>query len=194
MGQGKQAKVLSDGQIKATLAYLEGTRYPLRDRVLFLLSTKAGLRAKEIAYLQWWMVTDAEGMLSDCIALDDQASKGRSGRTIPMHRQLVAALETLQKADSRESEDFIIVSERGSQMRASSIVGWFQRLYENLGFDGCSSHSGRRTFITNAARKVSLVGASLRDVQQLAGHASLNTTQRYVEGDSEAKRKLIGLI
>ncbi len=194
MGQGKQAKVLSDRQIKSSLAYLESARYPLRDRVLFLLSTKAGLRAKEIAHLQWWMVTDAEGALSDCITLDDQASKGRSGRTIPMHRQLVAALETLQKADSRESEDFIIVSERGSQMRASSIVGWFQRLYENLGFEGCSSHSGRRTFITNAARKVSLVGASLRDVQQLAGHASLNTTQRYVEGDSEAKRKLIGLI
>ena len=194
MGQGKQAKVLSDAQMKAALAYLEKSRYPLRDQVLFLLSTKAGLRAKEIAHLQWWMVTDAEGVLSDCITLDDQASKGRSGRTIPLHRQLVLALTALQQAIVAESDDFVIVSERGERMRASSIVGWFQRLYTNLGFDGCSSHSGRRTFITNAARKVSLVGASLRDVQQLAGHASLNTTQRYVEGDSEAKRKLIGLI
>jgi site-specific recombinase XerD len=34
----------------------------------------------------------------------------------------------------------------------------------------------------------------LRDVQQLAGHASLSTTQRYIEGDSEAKRKLVDLI
>ena len=35
---------------------------------------------------------------------------------------------------------------------------------------------------------------SLRDVQQLAGHSSLATTQRYIEGDTEAKRKLVNLI
>jgi integrase/recombinase XerD len=57
-----------------------------------------------------------------------------------------------------------------------------------------SSHSGRRTFITRAARKASEVGGSLRDVQQLAGHASLGMTQRYIEGDTNAKRKLIGLL
>jgi integrase/recombinase XerD len=58
--------------------------------------------------------------------------------------------------------------------------------------EGCSSHSGRRTFITRAAKEVSVVGGSLRDVQQLAGHASLAMTQAYIEGDTEAKRKLIG--
>jgi len=67
-------------------------------------------------------------------------------------------------------------------------------LYAALGFAGCSSHSGRRTFITRAARKASEAGGSLRDVQQLAGHASLGMTQRYIEGDSNAKRKLIALI
>src|SRR5213080_2234938 len=60
--------------------------------------------------------------------------------------------------------------------------------------DGCSSHSGRRTFITRAARKVSQVGGSLRDVQELAGHTSLAMTQRYIEGDTEAKRKLVALL
>lgn len=49
----------------------------------------------------------------------------------------------------------------------------FQRWYRHLGFVGCSSHSGRRTFITNAARKISTVGASLKDVQELAGHTNL---------------------
>jgi hypothetical protein len=58
---------------------------------------------------------------------------------------------------------------------------------------GCSSHSGRRTFITRAARKVSEVGGSVRDVQQLVGHASLQTTQRYIDGDTEAKRTLVQL-
>lgn len=78
-GPGKQAKVLSDGQIKAALVFIETTRYPLRDRVIFLLSLKAGLRAKEITSLQWWMVMDAEGNLSDALHLDDQAAKGVLG-------------------------------------------------------------------------------------------------------------------
>jgi integrase len=63
-----------------------------------------------------------------------------------------------------------------------------------LGMQGCSSHSGRRTFITRAARKISEAGGSLRDIQQLAGHASLQTTARYIEGDAEAKRKVVALI
>ena len=56
------------------------------------------------------------------------------------------------------------------------------------------SHSGRRTFITNAARKISTVGGSLRDVQMLAGHKALSTTQRYIEGDVEAKRRVVDLV
>ena len=70
----------------------------------------------------------------------------------------------------------------------------FQIWYRGLGMFGCSSHSGRRTFITNAARKISTVGGSLRDVQALAGHASLAVTQRYIEGDSEARRKIVDLL
>ena len=88
----------------------------------------------------------------------------------------------------------VIVSERGEHLSANSVAHWFKRLFTSLGFDGCSSHSGRRTFITRAARKLSQAGGSLRDVQQLAGHASLQTTQRYVEGSSDAKRKLVALI
>jgi integrase len=71
---------------------------------------------------------------------------------------------------------------------------WFGRLYGKLGFTGTSSHSGRRIFITQAARKIIQCGGSLRDVQELAGHASLPTTQRYIAGDSEAKRRVVALI
>ena len=67
----------------------------------------------------------------------------------------------------------------------------FASWFEDMGLNGCSSHSGRRAFITNAAKKISSVGGSLRDVQMLAGHSSLAVTQRYIEGDGEARVKLI---
>jgi integrase/recombinase XerD len=73
-------------------------------------------------------------------------------------------------------------------------VNLFREWYQTLGFEGCSSHSGRRTFITNAARKISSVGGSIRDVQALARHASLTMTQRYIEMDVDAQRKVVELI
>ncbi len=79
-------------------------------------------------------------------------------------------------------------------MTAKSIVNWFHQLYAQLGLEGCSSHSGRRTFITQAARLIHKAGGSLRDVQQLAGHRSLKTTEGYIEGDGVAQQKLIRLI
>ena len=66
--------------------------------------------------------------------------------------------------------------------------------YTGLGMEGCSSHSGRRTFVTKAAHKIVEAGGSLRDVQQLAGHTSLATTQRYIEGSNDAKRKVVQMI
>ena len=126
-----------------------------------------------------------------------RASKGTTGgRTIPLHPDLQAALVTLQteRGDMATPDRPILFSERGGGLSPATMRLWFHRLYTSLKMDGCSSHSGRRTFITRAARKVSQVGGSLRDVQELAGHTSLAITQRYIEGDTEAKRKLVALL
>lgn len=80
MSLGKRAKPLSKGQIEAVLGYLAKTRHPIRNRLIFLLSIKARLRAREIALLIWRMITDAEGEIGQAIVLQDDASKGRSGR------------------------------------------------------------------------------------------------------------------
>lgn len=196
MALGKQAKILSDAQIRAVLAELEHRRYPLRDRVMFLLSVKAGLRAKEVGSITWGMVTDSGGAIGDVVALENRASKGRSGRRIPMHPDLRSALVALyrERGDRARADLPIIHSERDRGLSAGAIVVWFHRLYRELGMTGCSSHSGRRTFVTRAARKIGEVGGSLRDIQQLAGHASLQTTARYIEGDAEAQRKVVALI
>ena len=115
---------------------------------------------------------------------------------MPMNPALQNALKTLQtQRGEKAKEDWpVIYSERGRGLSAASVKEWFLRLYDTLGMTGCSSHSGRRTFITRAARKVSDVGGSVRDVQQLAGHASLSATQRYIEGSSDAKRKLVEIV
>src|SRR5882672_3569765 len=95
--QGKQAKIVSPTQERAILGYLDTTRYPSRDRVMFLLSMKAGLRAKEMASLTWAMVTDAQGQVAEAMHVPNRASKGKTGgRTIPLHPDLQAALATLQ--------------------------------------------------------------------------------------------------
>ncbi len=92
MALGKQAKVLSRAQIDGALGYIAKTRHPVRNRVIFLLSAKAGLRAKEIASLTWDMVTGADDEIGRAINLRNEASKGRSGRMIPLNAELREAL------------------------------------------------------------------------------------------------------
>jgi integrase/recombinase XerD len=193
MGLGKQAKTLSKGQVDAMLAYLSTTRHPARNRLIFLLSAKAGLRAKEIAKLTWWMTNDPQGEIGRAICLQDTASKGRSGRMIPLNADVRDALIEYRRTVP-QAGPFVISTERSLSTSPQAIVNMFQRWYRHLGFVGCSSHSGRRTFITNAARKISTVGGSLKDVQELAGHANLRTTQRYIDANPDAQVRVVGLV
>jgi integrase/recombinase XerD len=189
---GKQAKILSSTDVGDLLVFASCTRNPLRNRVLVLLSAKAGLRAGEIANLTWDMVLDPTGQISGMIELRDHAAKKGSGRVIPIHPELRDALAALRNVAALS--EHAVTSERGGPMTPLSIVVWFSRAFKSIGLQGCSSHSGRRTFVTRAARLVHKAGGSLRDVQLLAGHRSIQTTQRYIDGDSDAQRKLVSMI
>jgi integrase len=190
--RGKQAKILSNDNLEDVLLFAETSRHPLRNKVMVLLSVKSGLRAGEIANLTWAMVTDPAGTIGTVLELPDHAAKKGSGRAIPLHEDLRTALAAWRAAS--RSAGPVIVSERGGQMTPQSIVVWFANAYQVVGLNGCSSHSGRRTFITRAARLVHRAGGSLRDVQLLAGHRSIQTTQRYIDGDTDAQRKLVSMI
>jgi integrase len=189
---GKQAKALSVDHIDDLLFFAARSRHPLRNRLIVLLSVKAGLRAAEIAKLTWDTVLDPSGAVGRTLELRDEIAKKRGGRLIPLHADLRQALVDARQLCNDQGP--VVHSERGGPMTPMSIVVWFSRAYDALGFDGCSSHSGRRTFITRAARVVHKAGGSLRDVQLLAGHRSIQTTQRYIDGDSDAQRRLISLI
>ena len=160
--------------------------------MIVLLAAKAGLRAAEIANLTWDMVLGPTADIGLVIELRDIAGKNGSGRLIPVHPELRQALAAYRSLSTGIGS--VIRSERGGPMTPLSIVVWFNRAFRNIGLHGCSSHSGRRTFITRAARLVHKAGGSLRDVQLLAGHRSIQTTQRYIDGDSDAQRKLVAMI
>jgi len=200
MGLAKQAKTLSEKQIKLVLLHLTTTRHPTRNRVIFLLSVKSGFRAKEIADLRWKMLMSSDGQMMNEIHLTNTASKGKSsGRVITIHKELKKSLiELYEQVSNKKSFDienaFVITTERSQKTSPQTIVNTFQRWYSDLGFIGASSHSGRRTFITNVAKKISSVGGSMRDVQSLAGHSNLQTTQRYIEVDTQSQRKVIDII
>ena len=199
MSLGKQSKVLTEKQIELMGNYLMNKRYGLRNKVIFLLSVKSGLRAIEISMLSWSMVVNPDGKVGENINLTNKATKGNSGRVIPLNKHLKLALIELLKLEEcsrgfNVNTSYVIRTERSNNTNSQAIVNMFQRWYREVGLVGCSSHSGRRTFITNISRKIGLVGGSLRDVQFLAGHKNLQTTQRYIDYDTESQNKVVNLI
>ena len=109
---GKRAKILGPAHVEDLLFFARHTRHPLRNRVIVLLSVKAGLRAAEIAHLIWEMVIDPSGEIATTLELQDRVAKKGSGRVIPIHQELREALISL-----REQADYtngpVVESERG---------------------------------------------------------------------------------
>ena len=179
--------------------YLKTKRNGLRNQTIFLLSVKGGFRSKEISQLRWEEVINSNGEVDNLISLTNRSSKGKGGgRKIPLHKDLksnlIEMLNLVKQKSNFSPKDHVIRTERSQSTSSQSIVNMFYRWYSQLGLVGCSSHSGRRTFITNTSKKISLVGGSLRDIQMLVGHSSLQTTQRYIEGDTDSQRKVVNLI
>jgi integrase/recombinase XerD len=141
---GRQANILTLQAERRMLDYARRTATPLRDQVIVLLSVKAGLRAAEIAKLEWPMVLDARGRVGRILEVRDRIAKRGSGRRIPLHPQVREALVALHRR-SRTSEGPLIRARHGGHFRPNSIVNWFVAACAKLRLDGCSSHSGRRT-------------------------------------------------
>ena len=200
MGIGKQSKTLNKSQIEMVRTFLRSKRNGLRNETIFLLSVKGGLRSKEISLLSWKMVLKSDGTIDDYINLPNSSSKGKGGgRIIPLHKDIKSNLQIMLMEHRglfgfNQNTSFIVRTERTPFTTSQSIVNMFQSWYGRLGLLGCSSHSGRRTFITETSKKISLVGGSLKDIQMMVGHQSLQTTQRYIEGDSKSQRKVVDLL
>jgi integrase len=188
------ARVLAVADVRRLLIHIRDRCHPARDAAMVLLSCKAGLRACEVAGLTWSMVLCPDGRMNNQLLVARAIAKCGSERRVPLHPDLKTALVRLHTACGRPRDGPVIYSERGGGMSAVTVVNWFAQLYADVGLDDCSSHSGRRTFVTMAARQLAKAGGSLRDVQELAGHRALTTTERYIQGDRDIQRKLVRLI
>jgi integrase len=168
-----------------------------RNVAIILVNCTLGLRAGEISQLLWKFVLDDDGEVGNTLRLPNEVAKWRSGADLPISKSLQTALQALYEAQSKDHKiapsDPIFRSQKGAGLSRQSVVDLFRLIWKKAGIDA-SSHSGRRFFITKAARNVSAVGGSLRDVMALARHKHLSTTQLYVAQNTRAQTALVDLV
>jgi len=151
----------------------------------------AGLRAKEIAALTVGDVYDEQGAVREQFVLDVSQTKGAKTRTVWINAKLRRQLEQYRKKFlSKNPNDALFQSQKGGAFSANTMTQLFLNIYRAAGFENASSHSGRRTFITELASK----GVSVRVLAELAGHSSIQTTQRYIDVNPQQMSAAVELL
>lgn len=188
----KQAKTFEPRELKAAFTYVGTRRHGVRDRAILALSFYAGLRAHEIASLTVGNVLGADGRVASEILLLPSQTKGKQSRKVFVSDRLRKELERYcSKWNLVQGADWpLFVTQKGNPFTANAMCHLFRAIYAEAGIAGASSHSGRRTFITNLAAK----GVSVRVLAALAGHASISTTQRYIDVNDSQMRAAVELI
>lgn len=179
---GKKAPVLTSKQVGQVERFIvRHSQIPAADLLKFRLTIYGGLRVAEVAGLSIFDLVNKDGTISSKISVRTNVGKGGKSREIPMHAKVTEAVGMFLL--EHPGSPCIALSKKGRFTRRQSVTAltnYLSRLYENAGLPFHSSHSGRRTFITNLARKIGKQ-FTLRDVQILAGHARLETTETYIE-------------
>jgi integrase/recombinase XerD len=188
----KQAKVLSDQELKRVLAVVQQGRHCARNRLALMLSHFAGLRVGEIAQLRWSDVLGSDGELRDRIALRPETTKGRRGRTVFVNEKLARELRRYL-AEARkpvEADRPLLLTQKRTGFSPNTLCQLIGELYRAAGVQGASSHSGRRWFITQLAHK----GISPKVIMTLAGHQHLTTTQRYIDVNDQMMQSAVDVL
>jgi integrase/recombinase XerD len=173
-----QAATLNQQQLARVLSAATNSRYPVRNRAILLVQHLSGMRVGEVAALLYGDVVATDGTIRAEVRLSAAQTKGNKSRTVLLPERLRAELayyaaQHPTKVHSKPLFD----TERSAGFTADTLTHIVNGLYRRAGLDGASSHSGRRTFITKLAEH----GVGARVLQQLAGHANLNTTQKYID-------------
>ena len=122
-----------------------------------------------------------------------EQTKGGESRTVFINEKLRKELALyVSQTRFRDPYDKFFYTQKkyGKGFTANTLAQHFHYLYKHAGVVGASSHSGRRSFITNLAS----LGISVLVLASLAGHRNISTTQRYIEVNDVMKRNAVELI
>ena len=188
----KQAKVLTSSELSKLFKVTELTTYSCRNRLIVAFSFYAGLRSIEIANLKVGDVLTTENTVNDIIRLTKEQTKGSNSNTVHVGKKLQKEIlrfiskypNTIYNKDRK-----LFQTQRGT-FSSQTIQNLFRNLYQLANIPNASSHSGRRTFITNLSEK----GISTRVIQELARHSSMVTTQRYIDVSDDKLKNAVDLI
>lgn len=182
-----QARTLTDQEFELLLERIQQRPHAARNSLMLKLLHGAGLRVGEIAALKIADVIGADGRIRDQIILQPHQTKGHHQRTVWLNEKL--KIELLAYIVTGDKTGYLFSSQKRDHFTANTLQAVVTSLYRNAGLSGCSSHTGRRSFIT----KLASAGVSARVLQELAGHRNLATTQRYIDVTDAMKRRAVEL-
>jgi integrase/recombinase XerD len=197
----KQARTINDKELNLLLLYISTRKYAARDRAIVLLTYWGGMRIGEVAALNVKDVLNIDGTVKNEINLTAEQTKGRFARTVVLADKLRKELKDYLLSRFSEKELTAIsysslynkplfVTQKSEGFSANTLTYTMTMLYKHSGLYGCSSHSGRRTFIT----KLSSKSVPLKVLMEMVGHRNLQTTQRYIDVTADMKRAAVELV
>ena len=186
-----QAKTLTPGELDQVLAHIAQHKYALRNRVMLLTGFWSGMRVGEISSLTVGDVTNADGTVKAEIRLTAEQTKGRHPRTVFIPQKLRDELQAyLALRQPLKLEHPLFITAGRKAFSANVLTQHFHWLFKRAGISGASSHTMRRSFITNLATK----GIGVRVLASLAGHRSIAVTQKYIDVNDDMKRNAVELV
>jgi integrase/recombinase XerD len=198
----KQARTLNEKELKLLLLYVATRKFAARDRAMVLMTFFAGMRIGEVAAVKIKDVLANDGSIKLEINLTAEQTKGRYGRTIVLAEKLRKELldYLLTRFDKKQLialaySDLInqplFATQKSAGFSANTLTYTMTMLYKAAGFlSGASSHSGRRSFLTNLSAK----SVPLKVLMELAGHRQAQTTMRYINVTTDMKRAAVELV
>lgn len=185
-----QARILESADLAKVLAYVSTRRHAARNRCMLLLTHYAGLRVGEVACLRWQDVVNAEGTVKDEIRLLPDMTKGRHARTVFVSKKLGEELQAYAAQAHCVDRSYPFFPSQKSikyGFSPNSLGQTLTQIYQASGIEGASSHSGRRSFLTNLANK----GTAIHLLKTLAGHRNISTTAAYLYSSPAQLRAVV---
>ncbi len=157
-----------------------------------VLAADAGLRLGELRALRWSDINEVTNKIVVSRSLwndEEGAPKSRKSRSVDMSSRLRAALRAI-RATSKLRGDFVLSRDDGEPYSTAHMTGTINRLTRKAKLDQKGWHMLRHTFCTRLAMK----GAPVTTIKELAGHANIATTMRYMHVVPGSTARAIALL